>query len=422
MIMDASCKKEVSIILVGVGGYGKNYLDALTGRDAPNAGQREAHLPIRIAGAIEIAQTARSMASERGIPLFDSLESFYANRRADLAILSTPIHMHSEQIKICLAHGSDVLCEKPLCAAADDVNDITRAAEAAGRSVWVGYQMSFSRSVLTLKNDILSGAFGKPLIFKTLVHYPRDESYYARNTWAGRKRSADGRLILDSPAHNACAHHLNNMLFLLGDAPDKAATLKSVQAELYRGNPDVENFDTAAIRCITESGVTVLFYTSHSLSKPKNIGPINQFRFERATVAHIDEREYEVFYALPDDGSSKSYCPQAADEMNKLWGCIEAVRGGAQPPGGVEAAASEVYCINGAQLSHPIVTIPGEYVNRIGEKGKRQTEVAGLEKLFYDCFNELKLPSELGVARRAPWVTAGRVVTLPEIADINNKL
>ena len=439
-IMNGKQKREVSILLAGVGGYGKNYLDALTDGTARNIERRAPHMPVRIAGAVEIAPAARAVAAERGIPLFDSLEAFYEKERADLAVLSTPIHLHCEHIKTCVARGSDVLCEKPMCATVDEADEIKRAEAASGRSVWIGYQMSFSRSILALKDDILSGVFGRPLVFKTLVHYPREESYYVRNNWAGRMRAADGRLILDSPVHNAVAHHLNNMLFLLGDAPDRAAMPKTVQAELYRGNPDVDNFDTAAIRCVAESGVKVLFYTSHCLARAENIGPINQYRFERATVVHTDEREHETFYAFLDDGSTRRYCPEYPDQLHKLWDCIEAVRsgrngagendwaggwdgaGGRRPAGGVEAAAPEVYCVNGAQLSHPIATIPGEYVKRIGKPGERYTEVTGLECMLLDCFDKLALPSELEDEKRAPWVTAGKVVKLSEIENMAAKL
>ena len=442
---------EISILLVGIGGYGRNYVNALLpGEGLSGADDYEATLhneqrlkcgPIKVVGAIDPAPSARGVAEARGIPLFDSLKDFYAEHQADLAILSTPIHLHCEQIKTCLANGSHVLCEKPLCATVDEAEEIRGAiADAGGRlHVWVGYQLSFSRSVRALKDDILSGAFGKPIMLKTIVHYPRNEAYYARNNWAGRKRTAGaaGRLVLDSPIHNAVSHHLNNMLFLLGDAPDRAAKPVSVQAELYRGNPDVENFDTAALRCITECGapersapdrmtpgrrVPVYFYTSHSLAHDGNIGPISQYRFECATIVHTDEREHESFFAFFDDGSTRRYSLPYYDQMQKLWDCIGAIRGGPIPPSGVEAAAQEVICTNGAQLSHPITTIPSEYVDRIGEPGQRFTEVAGLEEMLFECFDRALLPSELNESRRPPWATPGKIVAQQDIINIKSKI
>ena len=460
---DNKNNNEVSILLVGIGGYGSNYVNALFYADEQRQAERDwdeelyrrrlERSPIKVVGAVEPALPARGLAEKHGIPLYESIDAFYAKQRADLAILSTPIHLHCEQIKKCLANGSNVLCEKPLCATVDELSEIEAAiavespgagAEAgagapagagvianagagtgAGRGlhVWVGYQLSFSRSVRALKNDILCGAFGKPLKFKTIVYYPRDESYYARNSWAGRKRTAEGgRLVLDSPIHNATAHHINNMLFLLGDAPDRAAMPISVQAELYRGNPDVDNFDTAALRCETGSGVPVLFYTSHSLARTENVGPICQYRFERATIVHMDGHEHESFYVFYDDGTTRRYSLPYYDQMQKLWDCIDAIRGGALPTSGIDAAAPEVVCANGAQLSHPVATIPKEYVRRIGEPGRRLTDVDGLDDMLFECYDNGLLPSELETSSRPPWASPGKIVALQDIVDINGKL
>jgi predicted dehydrogenase len=326
-----------------------------------------------------------------------------------------------------------VLCEKPLCATVGEAREIERAEKESGRFVSVGYQMSFSRSIQALKRDIAGGVFGRPELLKTIVHYPRNESYYSRNSWAGRKFTADGRPVNDSPLHNAVAHHINNILFVLGGAPDRAAAIKTVQAELYRGNPDVENFDTAALRCKVAYGgaaadneVEVLFYTSHSLARTESFGPVCQYRFEKATIVHIDEREHEVFYAMFDDGRTIRYTPADDEPVQKLWDCIEAARRASMsqgdnlaPQSGVAAAIPEVQLMEAAQKSHPVVTIPEKYVRRIGEPGKRITDVAGLEETLLACFEQNLLPSELGADIKPDWAQAGKTVDVAR--DIHDR-
>lgn len=411
-------KNEVSLLLVGTGGYGRVYLNELTAarEDGDAAGH---HMPYRIAGAVEIAPAARAEAAERGIPLFDSLDDFYASNRADLAIISTPIYLHCGQILQCLASGSNVLCEKPLCATVEEARQIERAEKGSGLFVCVGYQMSFSRAIGELKSDAAGGLFGLPVLLKAIVHYPRNEAYYARNNWAGRIFTADGRPVNDSPLHNAVAHHFNNMLYIVGDAPDKAAFPVSVQAELYRGNPDIENFDTAALRCrvttgLGKGGADILFYTTHCLARAESFGPVCQYRFERATVAHIDEREHETFYAMFDDGRTKQYTPCDAGQTQKLWDCIEAARGGPRPPSGVRAAIPEVIFANAAQISHPVTQIPEASVRRAGEPGTRYTDIEGLEKTLLKCFEQNLLPSELEDGERPAWASAGKIVDITE--------
>src|SRR5688572_16789183 len=96
-----------------------------------------------------------------GVPLFPSLESFYASRRADLVVLSTPIALHAPQTALACANGSHVLCEKPLCATLEDAALMRDARNGAARHVAIGYQWSFSVAVQRLKADVLAGAFGR---------------------------------------------------------------------------------------------------------------------------------------------------------------------------------------------------------------------------------------------------------------------
>ena len=161
------------------------------------------------------------------------------------------------------AHGSHVLCEKPLCVTPDQAREMMRARDAAGRQVSIGYQWSFSPVIQRLKRDILAGVLGEPRRLSTMVLWPRDETYYRRNRWAGRLYTGQGHPVFDSPVNNACAHYLHNMLYVLGDRVDASAAPARVTAELYRAN-GIETYDTAALRCWTSGGVEIVFVVSHA--------------------------------------------------------------------------------------------------------------------------------------------------------------
>src|SRR4051812_35667852 len=96
----------ISIALVGIGGYRNNYVSALL--DAPTQDE------FCIAGAIDpvpkLCRRLRELESA-SIPLYTSLEDFYATNRADLAVISTPLQFHAAQTCLALARGSHVLCE-----------------------------------------------------------------------------------------------------------------------------------------------------------------------------------------------------------------------------------------------------------------------------------------------------------------------
>jgi predicted dehydrogenase len=197
--------KTVSIVLVGIGGYGNLYVDTLL----DNAELRG----LTFAGVVNpFPEGCRRLSeiNEKNIPIFETLESFYKTKQADLAVISSPIHFHKDQSCLALSYGSNVLCEKPVAASSDEANQMIKAKEDNGKFLAIGHQWSYSRSVLNLKKHIMEGKLGYPKKLKTIVLWPRNRSYYSRK-WAGRIKDDEGRLILDSVVSNATAHYLHNM-------------------------------------------------------------------------------------------------------------------------------------------------------------------------------------------------------------------
>ncbi len=390
--------REVSLILAGIGGYGHFYLRHLL-EGVEQAGIRFlAAADPRPAGSPFLDQL-----QDRGVEIFPDLASCLAVHRADLVVIVAPIHFHAELTALSLAHGAHVLCEKPLCATVAESTAMAQAEAQADRFVAVGYQWSFSEAIQALKRDIQAGVLGQPRRFKTCVLWPRGAAYYARNGWAGRIRSQDGRWVLDSPASNATAHYLHNMFYVLGSRRETSAYPAQVEAELYRANP-IENYDAAAIRCYTEEGVERLFYAAHSVQRRE--GPFFQFEFEQAVVRYMDGGTIQATFA---DGRQKDYGDPFAHDGNKLWQSVDAVRTGEPVACGIAASTPHVYAINGAQLSMPhIVTLPDRLYRQDGDV----RWVAGLQEVFQAAYHEACLPAELD---SVPWTRSGRPVTLAEI-------
>ncbi len=393
----------VSLVLVGVGGMGAVYVKELL--------EKKDEGLFRIAGAVDPAPNRCQQYVEMramGVPCFVSLGDFYRNRMAELAVLSSPIQCHQPQTSFALAKGSHVLCEKPAAATIQDVREMIGAEKASSRFVAVGYQWSFSSAVQALKKDVMSGLFGKAKTFKCLYLWPRDEAYYRRNDWAGRRRDAEGAWVLDSPAQNAMAHDLHNMFYVLGQGTDSGAKPVAVEAELYRANA-IENFDTAAVRVRTEEGVEILFLVSHASNGDK--GPVVRYEFEKAVV-RCDSRTSGLWAEFAD-GTRKDYGVPDAEPMNKLWQSIAGVRDGTRPLCGLEAAAAQTLCMNGMQDSMPdIRDFPAGLVRGVEAEGKRRRVVEGLDEAFEGCYEAGRLPSEMGV----PWSAKGTAVDLGDYA------
>jgi predicted dehydrogenase len=389
----------VRIVVVGIGGYGESYL-----REALRYHRKEG---IVLAGAVDpVPERCGRLAkiSRHGVPVFDDLDAFYRSQSADLAVIASPHHYHADQACLALSRGANVLCEKPLAATIQDARRMTAASRETGKFVAIGYQWSFSDAIQQLKADIQAGLLGAPVQLKTVVFWPRRRSYYDRNSWAGSVKTAAGQWVLDSPANNANAHFLHNMFFVLGSSAQASARPVDVQAELCRAN-DIANYDTAAIRCRTDIGAEVLFYTTHAITKES--GPTFGYEFEKASVSYDGEGTEIVAHF--HDGRTKVYGDPQADHMRKFHAAIEAARTGSPVACTAESAMSQTLCINGAQESAEIIEFPDDLrqTDRIDDDSL--TWVEGLRETFEGCWQQGALPSELG---DVSWARAGRVVHL----------
>jgi predicted dehydrogenase len=406
----AGGRPEISLALVGIGGYGNSYLSTLFEK-GPERGLRLA------AVADPNPSSCRHLAEihRQEIPLYPTLEALQKRHSCALVIICTPLHLHSEQTIRALANGSHVLCEKPLSSTPRQAADMIAARDKAQKQVSIGYQWSFSVAIQALKRDIASGLFGKPKRLKTLVLWPRDEGYYGRNDWAGRRYSKTEQPIFDNPLNNACAHHLHNMMYVLGDRPDRSAMPLALRAELYRAN-DIETFDTAAVRVWTTDGVEVLCVVSHATQAER--GPTFIFEFEHATVEFAGKqptdssRDGAELFARFKDGRVLEYgSPERAPDR-KLWAAAESARSNTPTVCGIEASLSHTLLTDAL---HQSSAIPAEFPPSLKHterqpNGHQRKWIKGLDEVLIKSYTTGKLPHELAV----PWAAEGTDVHLPD--------
>jgi predicted dehydrogenase len=386
--------------MIGIGGYGHHYLKTLLEEIPPERA--------RLLAAVEPFPENSPLSlklKQSDIPLFPSLEELFASGlRPDLAVIASPLHEHVSQSCSALERGCHVLCDKPLGATVQGADRLIGMEKASGRKVLIGYQWSFSRAVQALKAEIQSGRWGRPRRFKSLCLWPRDTAYYQRNDWAGRIRDRSGRWVLDSPANNAMAHFLHNMLYLLGKKADRSAVPIEVTAEAYRVFP-IENYDSVACRIWTDEGVELLFYASHSV--PEEAGPRFHLTFDDAEVA-CRGRSGEILCRNGRDEGRSLGAPAADHQFKKLFDAIRiaAADSDAEILCGPMAARAQTVCVNGIQDSVQAPTDLSRSRARHGPGGR--IWIDGLSEAFLDAYRRGVLPSETSLS----WARSGKTVDL----------
>lgn len=376
--------KKVRILAVGIGGYANIYLEELLNDPSPD---------FEFAGMVDVAaERCKYYPQLRalGVPLYDSMEAFYAADTADLAIITTPIHFHTRQILCALRHGSNVMCEKPLSGVSADEKALEDAIRETGKFVIIGYQWSYAPAILSLKQDVTDGKYGKAVFLKSRVFWPRAKEYYLRGSgWGGRRRTPGGDVINDSVASNATAHYLHNMLYVTGGARNRSSEPARVECDLLRVN-EIENFDTCAARFTLEDGTPVLFLASHGTHNAYS--PAFEYRFERGVIRYPDA-DGHILGEL-SDGTVRDYGDPFDDANRKIREAIAMSREpGYLPPCGVSAAAPQVRCIEMLQ-EHPIRDLAPDRLRTEERDGNHFRYAEGLEELLLKAYAEEKLPSE----------------------------
>ncbi|MBE7054517.1 MAG: Gfo/Idh/MocA family oxidoreductase [Ruminococcaceae bacterium] len=351
--------KCVNVVLVGIGGYGNTFVREIL---------EKTNSRINLTGVVDPYPERCSLISElkiRNIPVYLDMESFYKNNKADLAVISTPIFLHTQHILTALGNGSNVLCEKPLCSDEKDIEILKEAQKQSGKFIYIGYQWSYSEPITKLKRDIADGKYGELKEMKTLILRPRDRDYFGRGVgWAGKICTADGKKVYDSVANNSAAHYLFNMLFVMGKYQE-AAEPTDVTAELLKAN-DIENFDVSKIQFKVD-GKTATFIAAHPVNK--TIEPVFEYCFEKGTVYYSSQKcdeaellmpkeyiEYGNITALMHSGEKIVYGDPMADNCRKLHMAVDAIIDGKTDDGpcGIDAAAMHTKMINKIQKEFSI--------------------------------------------------------------------
>lgn len=340
-----------------------------------------------------------------GVPLFDDYQSMLTALvgRIDLVLLPTAIHWHTPMVLAALEAGLHVMVEKPVAATLQDIDRMRAAQSLSKRLLAVGFQDLYVPTTHHIKQRLLDGEIGALRRITVTVHWPRAESYYKRNNWAGRLTSDDA-WVLDSPTNNAGAHFLMLALFWAGSEAGSAAEATTIQAELYRTQL-IESFDTVNARIGTESGVQIDFYATHC--GEANRSPEITLTGDRGRITWCYESEYTVdradapteVHALPDPLVTKLHV------LENVIGCL---RGESQFVVGPDLAREHTRVVNALHEFFPIREIDAPWRLTAGEPGSGFVRLVDIDKAIDEAIVHGRMLSETNL----PWAVPAPVVAL----------
>lgn len=131
--------------------------------------------------------------------------------RIDAVSICTPNFLHREQVTVSLRAGKNVLCEKPLCLNAKEVEEILKEVKKAdGKICMVAYMRRFMDVSQFLKESINQGELGE--IYYVKASYLRRRGIPTSSSWFTSKKLSGGGALIDIGVHI-----LDLVLWLMGN-------------------------------------------------------------------------------------------------------------------------------------------------------------------------------------------------------------
>ncbi|MFT4044755.1 MAG: Gfo/Idh/MocA family oxidoreductase [Gordonia sp. (in: high G+C Gram-positive bacteria)] len=241
------------VVVVGIHGHGRWHLERI-------ARLRQQGVPIRLAGVVDNVPPTATEASLVGGALYASRLEAPLPAAGGIVIVCTPIHTHAALALTAARAGCAVLLEKPPTPTLAEFDALRAGLDAAGVACQIGFQSLGSRALGAVRNLITDDAVGVVQGIGAAGIWQRDQGYYHRAAWAGR-RILDGNPVVDGALTNPFAHAIAGALALAQSAvvsndPGQAATINNIEVELFRAN-DIEADDTSSVTLRTGSGLPI---------------------------------------------------------------------------------------------------------------------------------------------------------------------
>jgi len=156
------------------------------------------------------AEVVKNVAKKMGIPYAGTdWRQALDDCQPDIVSIATPGGVHFEPIKLAIAQGCHVFCDKPLTDSGDTSKELHHLAVEKGVKTAYAASFRYMPHIIHAKELIASGAIGDPLEVECISHFnlERDIPF----GWSHRKEDGGGRL------NNNFTHMLSIVTSVVGE-------------------------------------------------------------------------------------------------------------------------------------------------------------------------------------------------------------
>lgn len=260
------------------------------------------------------AQQARKVGEELSVAFFGSHRDLIDSGLCRAAIVATPHPLHAPIAIDCLKAGLHVLSEKPLAEAVSAADAMVRAADEAGRTLAVMYQMRFIPAVRRAIEMVRSGGLGRVIRAALIAPDYRTQAYYDAGRWRGTWVGEGGGVLL-----NQAPHLMDLMLNMTGPPVWVQGVASAVTHDI-----EVEDCAQALLR-FPEGGFGYLYCSTIEPGPAQSI----EVYAERGKIIYRDEQVKVYRFADEVRGYTRK-----CDDMWSRLACTEVPLEVENRPGG----------------------------------------------------------------------------------------
>lgn len=369
------------VVLAGARGHGRSHL--------LNIRRLERMGLVRLAGICELRPLDAEELDGFGTPEQSAdFDALLASTGARIAVVCTPIQTHTDLALTAARHGAHLLLEKPPAPSYAEFRRMADGVAAAGVACQIGFQSLGSHAVPAVRRLVEEGAIGELLGVGGAGAWVRDEAYFRRAPWAGRRR-LNGVDVVDGALTNPLAHAVATALALAGTP--RAEDVEHIETELLRANA-IESDDTSCVRLLTTRGTRVS--VAATLCAEKSSEPYVVVHGSRGRITFWYKQD-RVLLQRAEHGPEES----VHGLTNLLENLVAHLTDGTEllvPP---EATGAFMRVVEAVRLAPDPEELPAHaWRTEPGESAPRRV-VPGVDGLVAASADTLSLYSELG----APW-------------------
>lgn len=184
----------------------------------------------------------------------------------DVVSIASPNGFHAQQALKCLEAKKHIVLEKPMALNKTDAEAIIFKALQVHKQVFAVMQNRYSPPSVWLKELLESGKLGKIFLVQINCYWNRDERYYKKDSWHGKKDLDGGTLFTQF------SHFIDLMYWYFGDITNIRATFNDfnhahltefedtgvVGFAFVKGGMGCLNYSTSVWNKNLESSITVI--------------------------------------------------------------------------------------------------------------------------------------------------------------------